>query len=106
MRVIMYTAVLQTPVLLAGSIFILYYGLHELGHGSLLAGWEATKHAVGENLHLIRSNQDPSGPGSRFCRVRQSSASGIGAPTSTSSNAFSRGGINRSPGEARFSPAI
>ena len=35
MRVIMYTAVLQTPVLIGGSLCILYMGLHVLGHGSL-----------------------------------------------------------------------
>jgi SSS family solute:Na+ symporter len=62
MRVIMYTAVLQTPVLLAGSLCILYFGLHELGHGSLLAGWDATKKAVGDNIHLIRSAHDPEWP--------------------------------------------
>jgi SSS family solute:Na+ symporter len=62
MRVIMYTAVLQTPVLLLGSIFILYFGLHELGHGNLIAGWNATKAAVGENIHLVRSIHDPDWP--------------------------------------------
>jgi SSS family solute:Na+ symporter len=62
MRVIMYTAVLQTPVLLLGSLCILYFGLHELGHGSLVAGWNATKAAVGENIHLIRSIHDPEWP--------------------------------------------
>ena len=35
MRVIMYTAVLQSPVLIFGSVCILYMGLHVLGHGSL-----------------------------------------------------------------------
>lgn len=62
MRVIMYTAVLQSPVLIFGSLCILYFGLKELGHGSLLDGWEATKTAVGTNLHLIRSNADPDWP--------------------------------------------
>ena len=62
MRVIMYTAVLQTPVLLLGSLAILYYGLHLLGHGSLIDGWKATTAAVGDNLHLIRSNKDPEWP--------------------------------------------
>ncbi len=62
MRVIMYTAVLQTPVLLFGSVAILYMGLHVLGHGSLVAGWKATTAAVGDNIHLIRSNKDPEWP--------------------------------------------
>jgi len=62
MRVIMYTAVLQTPVLIFGSLAILYVGLHKLGHGSLIEGWNATKLAVGDNIHLIRSNADPEWP--------------------------------------------
>lgn len=62
MRVIMYTAVLQTPVLLFGSIAILYFGLHVLGDGSLVNGWKATATAVGDNIHLIRSNKDPEWP--------------------------------------------
>jgi SSS family solute:Na+ symporter len=62
MRVIMYTAVLQSPVLIFGSLCILYFGLRELGHGSLIDGWNATKAAVGDNLHLIRSNADPEWP--------------------------------------------
>jgi SSS family solute:Na+ symporter len=62
MRVIMYTAVLQTPVLIFGSVCILYMGLHVLGHGSLAEGWNATLTAVGDNVHLIRSNKDPEWP--------------------------------------------
>jgi len=62
MRVIMYTAVLQTPVLIGGSLCILYMGLHALGHGSLIQGWHATTAAVGDNIHLIRSNKDPAWP--------------------------------------------
>ena len=41
MRVIMYTALLQTPVLLLGSFFILFMGLTKLGNGSMLAGWQS-----------------------------------------------------------------
>ncbi|MDR3377888.1 MAG: sodium:solute symporter [Verrucomicrobiae bacterium] len=62
MRVIMYTAVLQTPVLLFGSIAILFIGLHKLGGGSLIAGWHATTAAVGPNIHLIRPNSDSDWP--------------------------------------------
>jgi SSS family solute:Na+ symporter len=62
MRVIMYTAVLQSPVLILGSLFILYVGLQKLGGGSLIDGWNATKTAVGANMHLIRSNSDPEWP--------------------------------------------
>src|SRR5580692_760183 len=59
LRVIMYTAVLQAPVLIIGSLCILYTGLSALGHGSLSAGWHATVAAAGNNLHLIRPLADP-----------------------------------------------
>jgi solute:Na+ symporter, SSS family len=59
LRVIMYTAVLQAPVLIAGSVCILYSGLSALGHGSLAAGWHATVAAAGANIHLIRPLADP-----------------------------------------------
>jgi SSS family solute:Na+ symporter len=59
LRVIMYTAVLQAPVLILGSLCILYAGLNALGHGNLLAGWHATLAAAGESIHLIRPVKDP-----------------------------------------------
>jgi SSS family solute:Na+ symporter len=59
LRVIMYTAVLQAPVLILGSLCILYAGLNALGHGSLIAGWHATVAAAGANIHLIRPRADP-----------------------------------------------
>ena len=59
LRVIMYTAVLQAPVLIVGSLCILYTGLSALGHGSLSAGWHATVAAAGANIHLIRPLDDP-----------------------------------------------
>ncbi|HEX4860804.1 MAG TPA: sodium/solute symporter [Rhizomicrobium sp.] len=59
LRVIMYTAVLQAPVLILGSLCILYAGLSALGHGDLLAGWHATVAAAGNNIHLIRPLSDP-----------------------------------------------
>jgi SSS family solute:Na+ symporter len=62
MRVIMYTAVLQAPVLIFGSVCILYMGLRVLGHGSLIDGWHATLTTVGDNVHLVRSNRDPDFP--------------------------------------------
>lgn len=62
MRVIMYTAVLQTPVLIFGSLAILYIGLQKLGGGSLIEGWNITKTTMGANIHLIRSNADPEWP--------------------------------------------
>ena len=59
LRVIMYTAVLQAPVLIVGSLCILYTGLSALGHGNLTAGWHATVAAAGANIHLIRPLDDP-----------------------------------------------
>ena len=62
LRVIMYTAVLQTPVLLFGSICILLIGLHKLGGGNLITGWQAMMTAVGKNVHLVRPLSDKSFP--------------------------------------------
>jgi len=62
MRVIMYTAVLQAPVLIFGSVCILYMGLRVLGHGSLVDGWHVTLATVGDNVHLVRSINDPDWP--------------------------------------------
>ncbi|MDE2111133.1 MAG: sodium:solute symporter [Alphaproteobacteria bacterium] len=59
LRVIMYTSVLQAPVLIFGSVCILYSALRVLGHGDLIAGWHATVAATGQNIHLIRSFDDP-----------------------------------------------
>jgi SSS family solute:Na+ symporter len=59
LRVIMYTAVLQAPVLILGSMCILYAGLNALGHGHLIAGWHAMVAAAGANMHLIRPLDDP-----------------------------------------------
>jgi solute:Na+ symporter, SSS family len=59
LRVIMYTAVLQTPVLIFGSVAILFIGLQELGHGDVVTGWHAMTVAAGSNIHLIRSFHDP-----------------------------------------------
>jgi len=62
MRVIMYTAVLQAPVLIFGSVCILYMGLKKLGHDSLIDGWHTTLAAVGNNIHLVRPLSDPDWP--------------------------------------------
>ena len=59
LRVIMYTAVLQTPVLIFGSVAILVIGLQTLGHGNILTGWHAMAAAAGDNIHLIRKYNDP-----------------------------------------------
>jgi len=56
MRAVMYTSVLQTPVLLIGSVVILVLGLIAAG------GWGEVQRTVGDNIHLIRSNADPEFP--------------------------------------------
>jgi SSS family solute:Na+ symporter len=56
MKAIMYTSVLQTPVLLFGSIVILIVGLAKVG------GWAEVENIVGNNLHLVRSASDPDFP--------------------------------------------
>lgn len=56
MKAVLYTSVLQTPVLLFGSIVILIVGLVKVG------GWAEVERLVGENIHLIRPAEDPEFP--------------------------------------------
>ncbi len=56
MRAIMYTSVLQTPVLLIGSIVILFIGLKTVG------GWSEVERLCANNIHLIRSVKNPEFP--------------------------------------------
>jgi SSS family solute:Na+ symporter len=56
MKAVMYTSVLQTPVLLFGSIVILIVGLGKVG------GWVEVQNIVGANLKLVRSASDPDFP--------------------------------------------
>jgi len=56
MKAIMYTSVLQTPVLLFGSIVILIVGLAQVG------GWAEVERIAGANIHLIRKSADPDFP--------------------------------------------
>jgi solute:Na+ symporter, SSS family len=56
MKAIMYTSILQTPVLLFGSIVILIVGLGKVG------GWAEVENIVGSNLKLVRSAADPDFP--------------------------------------------
>ncbi|MCQ2239694.1 MAG: sodium:solute symporter [Bacteroidaceae bacterium] len=66
MKSVLYTSVLQTPILLLGSLIILVLGLRELG------GWDemmslcdvapAYDGAQGTMIHLMRSNSDPEYP--------------------------------------------
>jgi solute:Na+ symporter, SSS family len=56
MKAVMYTSVLQSPILLIGSIVILVVGLVKVG------GWAEVQHIAGPNIHLIRSASDPEFP--------------------------------------------
>ena len=52
MKAIMWTSVLQTPVLIIGSVFILVIGLDQVG------GWSGVERINDANLHLIRAASD------------------------------------------------
>ena len=52
MKAIMWTSVLQTPVLIIGSVVILVVGLDQVG------GWSEVERINDANLHLIRSASD------------------------------------------------
>ena len=66
MKSVLYTSVLQTPILLLGSLIILVLGLKELG------GWDEMMRlcdvtpsydgATGTMIHLMRDNSDPQYP--------------------------------------------
>jgi SSS family solute:Na+ symporter len=63
MKAVLWTSVLQTPVLLLGSFIILFVGLTKLGAGAgLLEGWAVMKEANGANMHLFRPMDDPMFP--------------------------------------------
>lgn len=56
MKAIMWTSVLQTPVLIIGSLVILIVGLDKVG------GWAEVERLNAEQMHLIRSSSDPDFP--------------------------------------------
>jgi solute:Na+ symporter, SSS family len=56
MRAVLYTSVLQTPVLLIGSIVIVIVGLIQVG------GWSEVERLVGPNMKLVRPASDPEFP--------------------------------------------
>ncbi|MGV8095278.1 MAG: sodium:solute symporter [Mangrovibacterium sp.] len=60
MKGVMTISVIQTPILILGSITILILGLLKLGEGSIGEGWASMLEYAGNNRHLIHS--DPSDP--------------------------------------------
>jgi len=63
MKGIMLVSVIQTPILLIGAVIILVLGLLKLGGDGLLSGWNEVVKYTGDNMHLIRSANDPKFPG-------------------------------------------
>jgi SSS family solute:Na+ symporter len=63
MKAVLWTSVLQTPVLLLGSFIILFVGLTKLGAGAgLMEGWAVMSEINGANMHLFRPMDDPNFP--------------------------------------------
>ena len=63
MKAVLWTSVLQTPVLLLGSIIILFAGLTQLGgDAGLFEGFAEMKRLNGDNMHLFRPINDPDFP--------------------------------------------
>jgi len=63
MKAVLWTSVLQTPVLLLGSIIILFVGLSKLGAGEgVMQGWVVMSEINGPNMHLFRPFDDPDFP--------------------------------------------
>lgn len=56
MKAILWTSVIQTPVLIFGSLVILYVGLDKVG------GFAELERINGEQMHLIRPMSDPNFP--------------------------------------------
>lgn len=56
MKAVLYTSILQAPVLIIGSVVMLITGLAQVG------GWGEVQRICGEQVHLIRSADDPQFP--------------------------------------------
>ena len=66
MKSVLYTSVLQTPILLLGSLIILVLGLRALGSWDQMLDYcdmkPSYEGATGTMIHLMRSNSDPQYP--------------------------------------------
>ena len=60
MKGVMTISVIQTPILIIGSLSILILGLLKVGEGSIVTGWSEVIKFAGNNRHLIHSS--PSDP--------------------------------------------
>lgn len=56
MKSVLYTSILQAPILIVGSLVILIVGLDKLG------GWGEMERIVGDQMRLVRSASDPKFP--------------------------------------------
>jgi SSS family solute:Na+ symporter len=59
MKGIMTISVIQTPILIVGSITILILGLLKVGGGGIIDGWNEVVKYAGNNIHLIHEKGDP-----------------------------------------------
>ena len=59
MKGIMTVSVIQTPILIVGSITILILGLLKAGGGGIIQGWEEVVKVAGSNIHLYHPKGDP-----------------------------------------------
>lgn len=59
MKGIMTVSVIQTPILIIGSITILILGLLKAGGGGIIQGWEEVVKVAGSNIHLYHPKGDP-----------------------------------------------
>jgi solute:Na+ symporter, SSS family len=58
MKGIMTISVIQTPILIIGSITILILGLLKVGGGGILHGWQEVVKSAGNNIHLYHVKGD------------------------------------------------
>lgn len=58
MKGIMTISVIQTPILIIGSILILILGLLKVGGGGIVEGWNEVVHYAGDNIHLYHPKGD------------------------------------------------
>lgn len=59
---VVWADLLQCSALMIGAVIVLYYGLTELGGGSVTAGWEKFTSTHVDKLHVVRPWNDPAMP--------------------------------------------
>ena len=100
LRAVLYTDVLQAFVLIGGSAVVMFVGLDAVG------GWSGLLRGPGALLRDVEAVTEPGFPGPVSSSARRYSASGTGAPTSSSSSACSRRRTTPTRGAGRSSPGF